>query len=813
VYKAQYCFYHPTGANLPSLKAISIVYVDPIPDTILRVCSYDPGGDPLIPPVITRQPTDQVGCLGYKSIFSVAAIKGEPTDTAIKYQWMKDGVDIPGATDSFLVITVTAADTGADRYMVRIISQPSLAIQLSVQVSLTLNKQKIWNGSGGTAWNLAGNWTPSGIPDSTMHVYVANTANKPLLNGPLDTGRCKCLTLDTGWVNLMLLGRLEVAGRIQPFMGGYINGVDGQLVVNGTELPQDLPDNVFLQNTLRSLGFANIHRVINIDTLDITGSLFPILDTLITNGLITLKSKRIAEGGTARVAERGPGAFVSGDVTAERYIPCKTVRTWRALSPITFGPQTIKQSWQENGAPISSGDPLLYNPNPGYGTFVTAGQFSGFDETDGFDKVMPLHNILRWDVPTQSLGGLISNTNMPLSSESAWFLYVRGTRAVLPAPVITNPDSTTLRSKGALRQGDQPAIIAPPTFFVMVGNPYAATINFANIAPLDKVGLGDRFWLWDPALAGSYNLGTYVLFDASAGYTPSNTSGSWPLANSLVPSGMAFFVQGGLAGGVLTLRESIKTGSNDNQGFKTTTNNDRLQIQLAYMKTPTTPLGADGAFVVYGDAYTNAVDDHDALKPINMGENMAVVKDDKDLALDARPRINSNDTVQLKLWKLSKEVSTYRFSFSPNFQTKGVKAVLVDKYLNESFTLDMTKPTNVDFLITKDSATFKPDRFYIALSVDAATIIKEVPDGDIVVYPNPTDAQHINITMKNAEGGQYTFNVTNVEGKVVHVETHDHSGNTMTKTLNVQSRLVPGNYFIGIIKDGQRLSTQKLIIK
>ncbi len=41
----------------------------------------------------------------------------------------------------------------------------------------------VWNGSSGTTWSTANNWTPSGTPTSTDDVVIPNTTNAPIVTG------------------------------------------------------------------------------------------------------------------------------------------------------------------------------------------------------------------------------------------------------------------------------------------------------------------------------------------------------------------------------------------------------------------------------------------------------------------------------------------------------------------------------------------------------------------------------------------------------------------------------------------------------
>lgn len=65
------------------------------------------------------------------------------------------------------------------------------------QTTVTVAANKIWNGSAGTNWNTAANWTPSGIPNATEGVLIPNTVNKPIVNGGAAAQACS-VTIQTG---------------------------------------------------------------------------------------------------------------------------------------------------------------------------------------------------------------------------------------------------------------------------------------------------------------------------------------------------------------------------------------------------------------------------------------------------------------------------------------------------------------------------------------------------------------------------------------------------------------------------------------
>ena len=80
-------------------------------------------------PAIFRQPTNEWVAVGQQAAFNVGATGLPP----ITYQWRREGVNIPGATNA--VITITAAQTNhAGRYTV-LVSDAGTSSVLSSQSS------------------------------------------------------------------------------------------------------------------------------------------------------------------------------------------------------------------------------------------------------------------------------------------------------------------------------------------------------------------------------------------------------------------------------------------------------------------------------------------------------------------------------------------------------------------------------------------------------------------------------------------------------------------------------------------------------
>ncbi|SCY35094.1 PKD-like domain-containing protein [Flavobacterium caeni] len=104
------------------------------------------------------------------------------------YQWQSSTVgcasgwtNIIGATGATYDPPVVAQTT-----YYRVIATSTLnstpCSAISNCVTITSNA-KTWNGSVSSDWNVAGNWTPNGVPTSTSCVVVPNTITDPIIDG------------------------------------------------------------------------------------------------------------------------------------------------------------------------------------------------------------------------------------------------------------------------------------------------------------------------------------------------------------------------------------------------------------------------------------------------------------------------------------------------------------------------------------------------------------------------------------------------------------------------------------------------------
>jgi hypothetical protein len=371
------------------------------------------------------------------------------------------------------------------------------------------------------------------------------------------------------------------------------------------------------------------------------------------------------------------------------------------LSVSVQGTQTFKQAWQENQAPLANGV-------PGFGTLLTniAGG-SGYDQaTTGGNSLLSFVN------GTPGSFTPITNTNNTMATNSGYFVYIRGDRGAGVAGGVFNPTATTLRTKGTLYQGNQTSITLPAGQNVMVGNVYASPIDFAT---LTKSGI-TSFKVWDPKIAGTTNTGAYQTFSSIDGYQPSPGGGSYNVpSNSRIESGQAFILNS-TSGGSVQLTENAKTSGSRNV-FKTSTVYHQFKAAIIAYTINGLQL-ADGNSVVFDSAFSNSLDNNDAIKSNNIGENFGILRGGSVLQIEARQPIGTADTIFYKLWNVKQQQYQLRF-VANNIDKPGLSVVLVDSFTNIITPLNTVDTTYLNINVTSNPASYSPTRFRVIFKVSA----------------------------------------------------------------------------------------------
>jgi hypothetical protein len=559
-----------------------------------------------------------------------------------------------------------------------------------------------WVGSVSSSWQNAANWCSNTIPGNTADITIPVLAAGNFYPGLFNNTTVRNLTLAAGSRMALNSYGLTVTGTLSG-TGVFAATKLGSLTFSGTGAIGTL--NMKSDSaTLKSLSLTGTGATLTLgspviiaDRMDIGGN------TLATGGFLTIKSDQF---GTASVGPVTGG--ITGNVTVERYISNVGKRAWRLLSVPTNTTQTIKQAWQENQAPLA-------NAIPGYGTMIT----SPLGTAPGFDAISKAPSMLQFNQSTGTDGSLagVTNTNTKLlSSEPGYFLFVRGDRSVLPDSATANTKATTLRTTGTLKTGTQAAITIPANTNVLVGNPYASAVDFTQIA--SNVS---GFKVWDPRLVGTSGVGGYQTFSSTNGFDPIPGGGSYgSAANTRIESGQAFFVTGGSSAGSIQFVEAAKVTGSRNV-FRTAGPVQQFKTRLLAETNNGSEL-ADGNSIVFDNNYANGVDNDDVAKTNNFAENLAIIKNNSKLAIEARARFTADDVVNFSITNLKKQ--NYTLEFIPeNMNSEGLTAHLVDNYLKSRTAISLSDTNRITFSVTTDAASAATDRFSVVFRTPNASIV------------------------------------------------------------------------------------------
>lgn len=675
-----------------------------------------------------------------------------------------------------------------------------------------VGKLNVWTGAVNNLWNTAGNWS-AGVVANAADARVLIPSGTPF--SPRiqigETFLVKDLYLQAG-ATLQNLGTIQTGAVLHIPGSGQINHIESGIVEGSIELvntctePPVIDGAAWVNNTVKNLLVGNnasipvaaASKVQVAGTLSFGGQTGK---TLATNNNLTLLSSANATAGIADIT----GNAITGQVSVERFINTGTTgsahpKTWQFLSAPTIG-QTIFQSWQENGSNA-----------PGFGTWISG-------TGTGFDVASSLPSLKKYNPSTNLWVGETSTLN-PVNNGNGYMLFVRGDRTV--TSIGGAPVPTILRSKGNVYQPNNP----PPQITVgaaqraSVGNPYPSAIDVEYMRDNGFFSnLNNDVVVWDPMMFGSYGYGGYQTLSSANDYEPSAGGTSYYPSGVPAPfiqSGQAFFVQSSGPAGSVSFTEAIKANGSRlvHRGGNRHKMYFRVTLQSADGKV------MDGNAVVYAQNYRDRIDEDDARKWWNDGENMAIRSGDYYLSVEARKSLQRIDTVFYELKNLRRQA--YRFVFAPKQMSgTGLQAWLVDRFLRTETPVSLTDSSFISFAVTQDPRSARSDRFYVVfrkaekdVRVDQDIFSKADPVrpiSGISVYPNPVVGDDFTLQTEGLAHGRYQLVLRDINGREVGRRLFDHIPGQNAYTMPLPRHLAKGVYEICIFNQTERYSVKLLI--
>ena len=579
------------------------------------------------------------------------------------------------------------------------------------------------------------NWSDALLPTlSCVNITIPSTTNNPVLPSAMVT--VNNLVIYPGATLHSSDALLQIAGTITG--GGRICADSSTIELNGN-LAQVLSGLMFTNNTINNLKVSN-NSNINIagaDTLKLQGSVsFGTSNAKVyANDNFTLLSN---VKGTAAILDMTSGGQYSGNdilgkVIVERFIP-KHPKAWQLLAIPTKG-STIQESWQEGNIPMG-------NLNQGRGFILTGNVQNAVAK--GFDISTPAGAGMKSYNSANNTWIGVSSTGIPIANKAGYLVMVRGDRSVFTS---TAPATeVTVRTMGQLYTT---GINAPESTSIAagkmesVGNPYACAIDFSKITKTG--GIADMFYVWDPLLTNAgqsaYGLGGYQTFTrAGLSYEVTPGGGSYKGDNRMIESGTAVIISSPFTNGTVSFTESAKvSGSNI---VNRPANNWQMLRANVYINSGGARVLIDGVMNQFDAFYSNNIDEYDAPKLSNTGENISLTRQSRSFAVESRNGIDVSDTIFYSISGM--KAITYEFDFVPYHITEpDILGYLHDTYLGTETLISLTQKTTVSFAITSVAGSKVANRFYITFKPNGA-----LPVTFTTISANRTREKEVNITWR-----------------------------------------------------------------
>ena len=551
-------------------------------------------------------------------------------------------------------------------------------------------------------------------------------------------------------------------------------------------------------NTKTITGDLNITETINMGAST----------TLALNANVVLKSTSITTARITAVPATASITYGAGKFIVERYIQGRrkyrlitSSVTTSASTTLTAGQEALSiwGNWQNQGGSTAN-----------IGTVITGGS-----SANGFDQQTTNASMYTYNETGRSYTGFTTangkNTKYtPLKAGIAYYMFVYGDRT---NSVSTNtPNYTTISAAGTLLTGDQTyntgsAIPLTNTVgnYTMLGNPFASPVDWATVT---KTNISNTYWGWDPNLSST---GGYVTVSTTGSVTLiSPFTGSTGL-DQYIQSGQGFFVRTTATSPQLIIKESDKVSNNNTNAFRTSSSQNSIPLIAVNLYDNTGKTLIDGTLTAFSNTFSNEVKNEDAQKIPGSAEVVGVEVGKELLSIDARQLPQKNDTIFLKVSKLTKPQYTLQI-FTHAMDTGTVQPYLEDTYLHTVQALS-TKDTNrILFNVSSDAASSNANRFRILFSATTALPVNIItPESEMKVYPNPVRDQRISFKFNQLEKGQYTTALYNGNGQQVIYQTTDHPGGELNKIVYIDKKLPAGMYYLQVTNKTKQYSQRILI--
>ena len=367
----------------------------------------------------------------------------------------------------------------------------------------------------------------------------------------------------------------------------------------------------------------------------------------------------------------------------------------------------------------------------------------------------------------------------------------------------------TLATTGTMTTGDVTYTTLSDQDYTLVANPYISPIDWATVT---KTGISDTYYAWDPNLGTGNQRGRYVSCDVLGATSIISDNGSQNTAvDQYIQPGQAFFIEKAVSGtpGSVTVKETDKAATftdvfRTNSAPTITTIEGKLGMNL--YESLAYSLGdypIDGAVAVSGTAFNTASANDDAKKLMSHGEQVAFVRENKQLGVEKVSPPQLNDVLTLATLNLVPNKNyVWSVVLQDNFSNEN--SYLYDAFTQTYHSLTASSTTVVSFATTADVASTHVNRFKIVFQ----TSVLSAPDftNEIVVYPNPAkegDGFYLKGIAENT-----TVQLYSLLGKRIPVAT---STNGTMLHIQPMSQVSQGIYIVNLTNEGTTTQVKWII--
>ncbi len=638
----------------------------------------------------------------------------------------------------------------------------------SAAFSLSLTDNVTWNGSAGTAWATATNWSPPAVPNTYLNTTVVAAAAQPTVTG---TQLVQNVTVQAG-ASLTLAATTAPTTQLTLGTSAFNNGslvlATGSTLTQGAGselyITQNMTNNgaTFVLDATSEIGFGGPSHVLN-GTAGVTFQTLTVGEqgsydylsievpvqvrrklgvynnsttALGAGGSLTLLSNAT---GTALV-ENGTGSTVTGTVTVQRYIDPTT----------NAGP-----GYRHYSAPVSNTTVADLATTTGFTPTLT----TSYNASATPGTTTPFPTVFGYDQSRVSL----ANSSAPFDRGFVVPAALTTPLAVGKGYAVNIAGDQLVDFVGTLTNGDQPPLVLSRVAgnsaagWQLVGNPYPAPLNYALVEGVDRANLDAAIYVYGST---SQYVGTYRSYVNGMG------------GNPVLPVAQGFFVRvsDSQTSGALTFRNSQRLTAPDATAFQRGAADARPLVQLE-LRGSTGTL-ADALYAYAETGATPAFDSQfDAAKLANTtGLNLSsTATSGEALSIDARPAFTAATVLPLALGVPA--AGTYSFTaVALNNIPAALDAFLSDAQTGQTVNLRL-QPAYAFSVSPTQAAVLISGRFTLHFAARAAlATAPALSAAQVALYPNPAHDRFTVLVPTVAGATQVHVTLLNVLGQVMRTQ-------------------------------------------